>query len=82
MDLPPRLTASGLHPTFQIRILKPRGGAPWWEWAHLALPKAPPTCPWKSGLLVRLREKRNMLMKWIRMLGAVAALAAVKLSHL
>ena len=73
-----------------------RGGAPWWEWAHLALPKAPPTnpstshppapapptCPWKSGLLVRLREKRNMLMKWIRMLGAVAALAAVKLSHL
>lgn len=27
-DLPPRLTASGLHPAFQTRSLPPRGGAP------------------------------------------------------
>lgn len=63
-----------------------KGRGPWWEWDLPGPPKAtrtspstphppapaPPTCPWKSCRLVGLREKRNMLMKWIRMLGAVA----------
>ena len=45
-------------------------------------PPPQPTCPEKSGRLVGLLEKRNMLMKWMRMLGAEAALAAVTRSHL
>lgn len=40
------------------------------------------TCPGKSGRLVGLREKRNMLMKWMRMLGAKVAPAAETRSHL
>lgn len=32
--------------------------------------------------MVALREKRNMLMKWRRTLGAEAASAAVNRSHL
>lgn len=32
--------------------------------------------------MVALREKRNMLMKWMRTLGAEAASAAVNRSHL
>ena len=53
----------------------PRGG-------HEPASRPQPTCPEKSGLLVALREKRNMLMKWMRTLGAEAASAAVNRSHL
>lgn len=83
---------------FPDQDLQPRGGAPWWEeWTYLAPAQGhthqpfhvPPTgsrprppAPGRAAGWWGCARRGTCWMKWIRMLGAVAALAAVRHSHL